>query len=92
VFVGLQANNVADNIIKAGDGVGDRHCSHNYFIGELMTGHVTLGWHPGLQVVHGPHNQPSWQHCFCGGVLFVRLYLRTICRGTDHRYRISQWQ
>jgi len=43
VFVGLQANNVTDHIIKAGDGAGDEHCSRNYFIGELITGHVTLG-------------------------------------------------
>ena len=40
MFVGLQANNVADNIIKAGDGTGDGHCSHNYFIGELRAGHA----------------------------------------------------
>jgi hypothetical protein len=42
MFVGLQANNVADNIIKAGDGAGDGYCSHDRFIGELITGHVTL--------------------------------------------------
>ena len=43
VFIELQANNVADNIIKAGDGTGDGHCSHDHFIGELITRHVTLG-------------------------------------------------
>ena len=36
MFVRLQANNVADNIIKAGDGAGDGHCSRNYFIGERV--------------------------------------------------------
>ena len=35
MFVGLQAINVADNIIKAGDGAGDGHCAHIYFIGDL---------------------------------------------------------
>ena len=35
MFVGLQAINVTDNIIKAGDGASDGHCSHSYFIGEL---------------------------------------------------------
>ena len=44
MFVGLQANNFADNMIKAGDGTGDGHCSHGRFIGELITGHVTLGY------------------------------------------------
>ena len=42
VFVGLQANNVADNIIKAGDGAGNGRCSRNYFISERIAGHVTL--------------------------------------------------
>ena len=36
MFVGLQAINAADYIIKVGDGAGDRHCSHNYFIGNLI--------------------------------------------------------
>ena len=56
MFVGLQANNIADNIIKAGDGAGYGDCSHNYFIGELITGRVTLGWDPSFQEAHGPHN------------------------------------
>ena len=56
MFVGLQANNVADNIIKAGDGAGDGHCSRNYIIGELIIGRVTLGWDPSFQEAHGPHN------------------------------------
>jgi hypothetical protein len=43
MFIGLQAINAAGNIIKAGDGAIDRHCSHNCFIGELITGHVILG-------------------------------------------------
>ena len=92
MFVGLQANNVADNIIKAGNGAGDGHSPRNCFMGEWIAGHVTLRVGPGFHEAHGPHNHPSWQHCFCGGILFVRLYLRTICRGADHRYRISQWQ
>ena len=56
MFVGLQANNVTDNIIKAGDGTGDEYCSRNSIIGELITGRVTLGWDPSFQEAHGPHN------------------------------------
>lgn len=42
MFAGLQANNVADNIIKACNGAGDGHCSLNNISGELITGRITL--------------------------------------------------
>ncbi|MEN8205730.1 MAG: hypothetical protein ABFS24_06935 [Pseudomonadota bacterium] len=62
VFVWLQGINVADNIIEAGDGAGDGHCSHHYFIGELITGHATSGQEPGFQVARGPHIHSSKQY------------------------------
>ena len=42
----MRANNVADNIIKAGNGSGDEHCSLNRLFCVLRADHVRAG--PGL--------------------------------------------
>ena len=49
MFVRLQAIYVADNFIKVGDGASDRHCSHNFYIGDLITGHVTFEQGAGME-------------------------------------------